>query len=181
MFCKKCGTQLNDNDKFCYQCGEKIIISTIQNNESIQNGDRIENVENNNENSNANDLIEEGKAFEKNGQYEEAKDSYLKAIEILSKQVENEKWYVNMYGDNEDYIKIGKADDLYKLGDLYCKTMQYEKAINSFLKCVELYPDATTYLVGLGDAYFKNGDIEKAIDSLLRCAKLYPNSNVGES
>lgn len=44
MFCKKCGTQLNDNDKFCYQCGEKIIISTIQNNESIQNGDKIENV-----------------------------------------------------------------------------------------------------------------------------------------
>ena len=79
----------------------------------------------------------------------------MKAIEILSKQTENEKRYVDIWGDNENYIKTDKACDLCDLGDLYCKIMQYEKAINSFLKCLELKPnDACSWGV-LGNAYYK--------------------------
>lgn len=58
----------------------------------------------------------------------------MKAIEILSKQIENEKWYVKICGDNEDFKKTSKADDLYDLGRLYCKIKHYEKSYKFVFK-----------------------------------------------
>ena len=37
MFCSKCGTQLNEDAKFCNNCGERIITNSTQNNETFQN------------------------------------------------------------------------------------------------------------------------------------------------
>ena len=153
MFCKKCGTQLNDNDKFCYQCGEKIIISTIQNNESIQNGDKIENVENNNENSNANDLIEEGKSLQKNGRYEEAKEYFLKATKL---------------NPNSDIA-------LNCLGYIYKDMEKYNEAVDIFLRAIELDNNNSDNWIGLIYTYIICGEYKKAIDCSLKAIKINKN------
>ena len=48
MFCSKCGTQLNDDAKFCNNCGERIITNSTQNNYTFQNNTtNVENTESN--------------------------------------------------------------------------------------------------------------------------------------
>ena len=48
MFCSKCGTQLNEDAKFCNNCGERIITNSTQNNETFQNNTtNVENMEGN--------------------------------------------------------------------------------------------------------------------------------------
>ena len=48
MFCSKCGTQLNEDAKFCNNCGERIITNSTQNNETFQNNTtNVENTESN--------------------------------------------------------------------------------------------------------------------------------------
>ena len=48
MFCSKCGTQLNEDAKFCNNCGERIIVNSTQNNETFQNNTtNVENTESN--------------------------------------------------------------------------------------------------------------------------------------
>ena len=48
MFCSKCGTQLNEDAKFCNNCGERIVVNSTQNNETFQNNTtNVENTESN--------------------------------------------------------------------------------------------------------------------------------------
>lgn len=61
MFCSKCGTQLNEDAKFCNNCGERIITNSTQNNETFQNNTtNTENME-----SNKQTFIEKFKKFTK--------------------------------------------------------------------------------------------------------------------
>ena len=109
-----------------------------------------------------------GDAYDINGQHEKARESYLKAIEILLKTM---KLNSNM-AINE------KAEYLYTLGDLHCKIMQFEKAIDLYLECLELDPNNIIYLGALANAYFQNGDgdIEQAIKCYLGCLELNPDN-----
>ena len=62
---------------------------------------------------------------------------------------------------------------LYRLAELYEFNYQYEEAIQTYLKCIELDPDS--YYKELGKAYEKNQQYEKAIESYLEDIKLHPD------
>lgn len=107
-----------------------------------------------NNSASSNDLLEEGKTYYNNGEYD-------KAIEIFKKVVE-------LY-PNDDY-------NWYNLGVSYNKNEQYQEAINSFLKVVELNPNDDDSWYWLGISYGMNSQYDKAIETLLKAIEIDPNS-----
>ena len=103
----------------------------------------------------SNDLLEEGKTYYNNEEYD-------KAIEIFKKVVE---LYPN---DNDNYYWLGRS---------YYQNEQYEEAINSLLKAIQLVPNSPEYWAMLGISYGINGQIEEAIKSLLKAAELNPDDS----
>ena len=103
-----------------------------------------------------------GKAYNCNQQYEKAIEVLLKAIELNPKQEE-------------------KAEIFYFIGDIYqeCYLLYswevMEKAIQAYLKCIELVPDSLVYLERLGGAYNQNKQYEEAIKIFLKLIELDPN------
>lgn len=108
-----------------------------------------------NNSASSNDLIEEGKTYYNNGEYD-------KAIEIFKKAVE-------LYPNDDD--------NYYWLGRSYYQNEQYEEAINSLLKAIQLVPNSPEYWAMLGISYGINGQIEEAIKSLLKAAELNPDDS----
>ena len=108
-----------------------------------------------NNSASSNDLLEEGKTYCNNGEYD-------KAIEIFKKAVE--------LNPNDD-------DNYYWLGRSYYQNEQYEEAINSLLKAIQLVPNSPEYWAMLGISYGINGQIEEAIKSLLKAAELNPDDS----
>ena len=106
-----------------------------------------------NNSASSNDLLEEGKTYHNNEEYD-------KAIEIFKKAVE-------LYPNDDD--------NYYWLGRSYYQNEQYEEAINSLLKAIQLVPNSPEYWAMLGISYGINGQIEEAIKSLLKAAELNPD------
>lgn len=140
-----------------------------------------------NNSASSNDLLEEGKTYYNNGEYDKAIEIFKKAVELNPNDDDSWRWLGNSYNRNgqiEEAIKYYlKAAELnpddsrnwFNLGISYLNNEQYKEAINSFLKVVELNPDDSYSWYGLGNSYIKNEQVEDAIKSLLKATEL--NSN----
>lgn len=140
-----------------------------------------------NNSASSNDLLEEGKTYYNNGEYDKAIEIFKKAVEINPNDDDSWRLLSNSYNRNgqiEEAIKYYlKAAELnpddsrnwFNLGISYSNNEQYKEAINSFLKVVELNPDDSYSWYGLGNSYIKNEQVEDAIKSLLKATEL--NSN----
>lgn len=140
-----------------------------------------------NNSASSNDLLEEGKTYYNNGEYDKAIEIFKKAVELNPNDDDSWRLLGNSYNRNgqiEEAIKYYlKAAELnpddsrnwFNLGISYSNNEQYKEAINSFLKVVELNPDDSYSWYGLGNSYIKNKQVEDAIKSLLKATEL--NSN----
>ncbi len=108
----------------------------------------------------ANKIFLKGNKYFKENKFEEAIESYKKAIELSSEQ-DN---YVFLY-----YFNLGLA---------YKKINKIPAAIGAFLKCVELNPESYSSYKNLGELYAKNNDYEKAKDYYLKAIELSPDEPV---
>lgn len=137
-----------------------------------------------NNSASSNDLLEEGKTYYNNGEYDKAIEIFKKAVEINPNDDDSWRLLGNSYNRNgqiEEAIKYYlKAAELnpddsrnwFNLGISYSNNEQYKEAINSFLKVVELYPNDDESWKWLGNSYIKNEQVEDAIKSLLKATEL---------
>lgn len=58
------------------------------------------------------------------------------------------------------------ADDFFKLGVYYSQNDQNEKAIDTYTKGLEIYPDSVNLVQNLADAYMQSGEREKSISTI---------------
>ena len=137
----------------------------------------------------SNDLLEEGKTYCNNEEYDKAIEIFKKAVELNPNDYAN--WYNLgiLYRDNEQYedaIKsLLKATELNSndyqswldLAISYIHNEQYEEAIEPLLKAIELNPNDASSLSILGYVYKINGQYEEAINSLLKAVELNPNDD----
>lgn len=140
-----------------------------------------------NNSASSNDLLEEGKTYHNNGEYDKAIEIFKKAVELNPDDDDSWRWLGNSYNRNGQveeaikyYLKAAKLNpddsrNWFNLGISYSNNEQYKEAINSFLKVVELNPDDSYSWYGLGNSYIKNEQVEDAIKSLLKATEL--NSN----
>ena len=140
-----------------------------------------------NNSASSNDLLEEGKTYYNDEEYDKAIEIFKKAVELNPNDDDSWRLLGNSYNRNgqiEEAIKYYlKAAELnpddsrnwFNLGISYSNNEQYKEAINSFLKVVELNPDDSYSWYGLGNSYIKNEQVEDAIKSLLKATEL--NSN----
>ena len=99
-----------------------------------------------NNSASSNDLLEEGKTYYNNEEYD-------KAIEIFKKAVE--------LNPNDD-------DSWRLLGNSYNRNGQIEEAIKYYLKAAELNPDDSRNWFNLGISYSNNEQYKEAINSFLK-------------
>lgn len=140
-----------------------------------------------NNSASSNDLLEEGKTYYNNEEYDKAIEIFKKAVELNPDDDDSWRWLGNSYNRNGQveeaikyYLKAAKLNpddsrNWFNLGISYSNNEQYKEAINSFLKVVELNPDDSYSWYGLGNSYIKNEQVEDAIKSLLKATEL--NSN----
>jgi tetratricopeptide (TPR) repeat protein len=117
-----------------------------------------------------------GNSFYFLGKYEEAKEQYLKAIEI--KQDSHDAWnnlgltYKNLQNYEEAIICYKKAIEIkedkheawYNLGNTYNDLQNYEEAINCYKKAIEIKQDNHEAWNNLGVAYKNLQNYEEAIN-----------------
>ena len=101
----------------------------------------------------SNDLLEEGKAYYNNEEYDKAIEIFKKAIELNPNDDDSCRWLGNSYRKNE----------------------QIEDAIKYHLKAIELNPDKPVNWSMLGSSYTENGQKEEAIKCCLKATELNPN------
>lgn len=142
-----------------------------------------------NNSASSNDLLEEGKTYCNNGEYDKAIEIFKKAIELNPNDDESCRWLGNSYLKNnqiEEAIKSHlKATELNSndyqswldLAISYIHNEQYEEAIEPLLKAIELNPNDASSLSILGYVYKINGQYEEAINSLLKAIELNPNDD----
>ena len=135
----------------------------------------------------SNNLLEEGKVYYKNGEYDKAINSFKKAVELNPNDYLNWHWLGRSYNDNEQYLDAinslkkatelnpNNADNWHWLGTSYNQNEQYLDAINSLKKAIELNPNDYLNWNWLGTSYNQNGQYPEAIESLLKAVELNPN------
>lgn len=142
-----------------------------------------------NNSASSNDLLEEGKTYYNNGEYDKAIEIFKKAVELYPNDDDSWSWLGNSYGINgqiEEAIKYHlKAAELnpddsrnwYNLGYSYINNEQYQESIEPLLKAIELNPDDSDSWYFLGVSYYKNGEYQKAIEPLLKATELNPDDS----
>lgn len=122
-------------------------------------------------------------------QYDKAIEAILKAVEI--KPNRNDYWFslVYLYHNNGQYedaivfllevaelLNTDDKEDIYwyeyELGRSYYLNEEYEEAINSFLKVLEIAPDSEYIWYLLADAYLNLEDYNNAIDCYERAINI---------
>lgn len=81
----------------------------------------------------------------------------------------------------EDFLRKVKADPknaehLYQLAELYDRNGQYEKAVDTFAKVIELKPDMGYAYLKMGTAYSRINQPEKAIEALNKAVTHLPGN-----
>ncbi len=127
-----------------------------------------------------------GNAYNKQGRYGEAIDSYREALRINPEDAET---WINLgiaYGKQGRYNKaIGSfrealrinpehAESWYNLGVIYGKQGRYDKAIDSYREALRINPEHAKAWYNLGIAYGKQGRYDKAIDSYREALRINP-------
>ena len=92
----------------------------------------------------------------RSGKFEEAVDSYKKAIKL-----------------KKDY-----SEAHFNLGDAYFLAEQYKKAVEAYKQAVRYQPDFITAHNNLGTAYYRLGEYKKAIESYKQSIRLYPKQSM---
>ena len=140
-----------------------------------------------NNSASSNDLLEEGKTYYNNGEYDKAIEIFKKAVEINPNDDDSWRWLGNSYYKNGQYqeaIKSFKkavelnpndANNYYWLGRSYNDNEQYKEAINSLVKATQLVPDGPEYWYRLCIAYKNNEQYQEAINSGLKATQLNPD------
>ena len=137
-----------------------------------------------NNSASSNDLLEEGKTYYNNGEYDKAIEIFKKAVELNPDNELNWHWLGPSYNKNGQYqeainsllkaVELNPNDYLnwHWLGNSYNQNGQYQEAINSLLKAVELNSNDEYNWYWLGNSYNKNGQYQEAINSLLKAVEL---------
>ena len=107
-----------------------------------------------NNGDNSNSLLEEGKAYLKNGEYDKAIEIFKKAVELNPNDYDNWHW----------------------LGTSYLNNEQYPETINPFKRAVELNPNNEGNWCILGYSYNKNGQHSEAEECYKKAIELNPNN-----
>ena len=146
-----------------------------------------------NNSSSSNDLLEEGKTYYNNGEYDKAIEIFKKTVELNPNEWLNWNWLGRSYyercndGDEENAINsLLKAVELnpngdsnwYWLGNSYRFNGQYDKAIESLLKAVEINPSNADSWHELGRLYHDSKQYDKAIEPLLKAIELDPDKAI---
>lgn len=138
----------------------------------------------------SNDLLEEGKTYCNNEEYDKAIEIFKKAVEINPNDDESCRWLGNSYLKNnqiEEAIKYhlkatelnpNKCDNWSMLGNSYRINGQIEEAIKYYLKATELNPDDSRNWFYLGYSYLNNGQFQEAIETLLKAVELNPDEDI---
>ena len=148
-----------DNDDTYLSYGDKNISISTQKDEAIQNNEDMYNedmeIEENNKKVEA--LIDLSKSYMDNSNYKASIEVLLEATKIRP----------------NDYFIWSRLANSYSLDK------QYDKAIDNYLKALELtvfdFPMKSLILSGLGGVYYKIGLHEEAIKALIKSIELNPN------
>lgn len=145
-----------------------------------------------NNSASSNDLLEEGKTYYNNGEYDKAIEIFKKAVELNPNEYLNWQWlgrsYYERYSDGDEENALNsllKAVELnpnndsnwYWLGISYGMNSQYDKEKESFLKATELNPNNADNWYKLGISYFNDKQYDKAIESFSKAVELNPNDD----
>lgn len=102
-----------------------------------------------------------GRVYILNNKFDEAVDSYLKAIELYPYNSEGD-YRTTLYGYGVYSYTIKKTDIISELADLYFDNGKYSEAINFYSKCAK----SNNKFPRLSEAYELNGQFEEAIKIL---------------
>lgn len=140
----------------------------------------------------SNDLLEEGKTYYNNGEYDKAIEIFKKAVELNPNEYLNWQWlgrsYYERYSDGDEEnalnsllkaVELNPNDDSnwYWLGISYGMNSRYDKEKESFLKATELNPNNADNWYKLGISYFNDKQYDKAIESFSKAVELNPNDD----
>ncbi len=140
----------------------------------------------------SNDLLEEGKTYCNNEEYDKAIEIFKKATELNPNEYLNWQWLGRSYyerlndGDEENAInsllkavELNPNDDSnwYWLGRSYRANSQDKEEKEAFLKASELNPNNANNWHWLGVSYFYDKQYDKAIESFLKAVGLNPNDD----
>lgn len=142
-----------------------------------------------NNSASSNDLLEEGKTYYNDEEYDKAIEIFKKAIELNPNEYLNWQWlgrsYYERYDEENALNSLLKAVELnpnddsnwYWLGISYGMNSQYDKEKESFLKATELNPNNADNWYKLGISYFNDKQYDKAIESFSKAVELNPNDD----
>lgn len=142
-----------------------------------------------NNSASSNDLLEEGKTYYNNEEYDKAIEIFKKAIELNPNEYLNWQWlgrsYYERYDEENALNSLLKAVELnpnddsnwYWLGISYGMNSQYDKEKESFLKATELNHNNADNWYKLGISYFNDKQYDKAIESFSKAVELNPNDD----
>ena len=145
-----------------------------------------------NNSASSNDLLEEGKTYHNNEEYDKAIEIFKKAVELNPNEYLNWQWlgrsYYERYSDGDEEnalnsllkaVELNPNDDSnwYWLGISYGMNSQYDKEKESFLKATELNPNNADNWYKLGISYFNDKQYDKAIESFSKAVELNPNDD----
>jgi tetratricopeptide (TPR) repeat protein len=96
----------------------------------------------------------------KNGELDEAAEAYTKAIRYKKKT-----------------LFFGEEPSVYNnLGQVYLSKGEYDKAVETFKRTIELKPDAVQAYINLATAYLKQNQLDFAIASSQKAIQIAPNT-----
>ena len=125
-----------------------------------------------------------GKALAKKGEWEEAIASYKKAIELAPHweevrqslaEAENRVLETRINGQKKKEAGLNSTLPHYKLGKLLASKGEWDEAIASYRKSVEVNPDFADVYHCLGDALVETGEKEEAIRVYQKAIEIEPN------
>lgn len=146
------------------------------------------------------DYIDQANKLRQQGNAEQAIVKYQKAVEMLTKSIEMDKWappipYLlrgAVYTDNlqqydkaiQDYMKVisfpnkndpSQIDGRHNLGLVYYRSKQYQKAINILSEAIQLNPNHPKGYYFRGLAYSGMGQYQQAISDYNAAIQINPN------
>jgi tetratricopeptide (TPR) repeat protein len=147
MFCEKCGTQLEDNVKFCTKCG------------ALVNGDLNRNVIEANFDVPVSSAVQtiEYKKSKKGGLI-----ALLSVLIVMLIAVVGFGSYIILSGNNGE----SKYDKLLSKAQESMDNEDYESAIEYYLQAIEIEDEDADMYSFLSEAYQLNDDMEKAVATL---------------
>ena len=102
------------------------------------------------------------------------------------KPVVSDAQALNEYSSDNVFVQVYRqvqaepdnVDALYHLADLYDRQGQYQKAVDTFKKVLELNPNRNFAYFKLGTAYSRLNQNEKAVEALKEAAKHLPHNPI---